>query len=424
MSTHRPGRMSLGVFFKNTGHHIAAWRHPDAQMDAGINLRHYIECAQMSERAGLDFLFFADSAAVRATPLAELSRSSQYTAYFEPTTLLSALAGATSRIGLVATATTSYNEPFNIARRFASLDHLSAGRAAWNVVTSGNRTEAMNFGREEHYEHDVRYDRAMEFVEVVKGLWDSWDDDAFLYDREDGRFFDPAKVHTLDHKGKWFNVRGPLNVPRSPQGHPVIFQAGHSDVGRELAAATAEGIFMGHIEPERAREHYDDIKTRMRRHGRAPDEVRMLPGATITCAKTDAEAKDKDDYLNSLVHPEVGRAYLTSMTGMDLSDCSVDDPLPDRPMSLQRSANVAGIIAIARKDNLTIRQLYERLAGSHGKLALVGSVTRIADTMQRWYDMGACDGFILQPSTMPGNLREVIELLVPELQDQIGRAHV
>ncbi|MBM3609863.1 MAG: LLM class flavin-dependent oxidoreductase, partial [Alphaproteobacteria bacterium] len=191
--------MNLGVFFKNTGHHIAAWRHPRAQPDAGVNLAHYIHCARISEAAGFDFLFFADSAATRDVPAHTLSRSSQYTAYFEPTTLLAALAGATQHIGLVSTATTSYNEPYNIARRFASLDHLSGGRAGWNVVTSGNDSEALNFGREDHYEHDERYRRAGEFVEVVKGLWDSWDDDAFLYDRAEGRFFDPAKLHFLHH---------------------------------------------------------------------------------------------------------------------------------------------------------------------------------------------------------------------------------
>ena len=418
MPAKRDDRMSLGVFFKNTGHHLAAWRHPDAQPDAGINLKHYIACAQSAERGGLDFIFFADSAAVRNTPIDTLSYSSQYTAYFEPTTLLSALAMVTTRIGLVSTATTSYNEPYNIARRFASLDHLSAGRAGWNVVTSGNLAEAKNFGREEHYEHDERYRRASEFVDVVKGLWDSWDDDAFIYDREAGRFFDPAKVHNLDHRGEWFNVKGPLNVPRAPQGYPVIFQAGQSHVGRELAAATAEGVFTGHLTLERSLEHYNDLKTRMKTYGRGPGEIRILPGLTVVCAATEAEAKEKDAWLNSLVHPVVGRAYIASMTGMDLTDCSVDELLPDRPMGLERMANAQGIVALARAEKLTIRQLYERLAGSHGKLALVGSVMQVADEMQRWFQAGACDGFILQPSHMPGNLDDIVNLLVPELQSR------
>ena len=210
----RSDRMHVGMFFKNTGHHIASWRHPDSQPDAGINIRHYAQCAQAAERAGFDFIFFADSAAVRETDIEPLSRSSQYTAYFEPTTLLSALAMVTERIGLVATQTTSYNEPYNIARRFASLDHLSAGRAGWNVVTSGNHAEAFNFGRDEHFEHEDRYRRAKEFVEVVKGLWDSWDDDAFVYDVPEGRFFRPDGLHKLNHEGDFFKSRGPLNVPR------------------------------------------------------------------------------------------------------------------------------------------------------------------------------------------------------------------
>lgn len=410
--------MHLGVFFKNTGHHLASWRHPDAQPDAGVNLKHYADCARTAERAGLDFIFFADSAAVRDAPMETLSRSSQFTAYFEPTTLLSALAMVTERIGLVSTATTSYNEPYNIARRFASLDHISAGRAGWNVVTSGNVMEAMNFGREEHFEHGERYRRAGEFVEVVKGLWDSWDDDAFLFDRGGGRFFDPEKVHVLDHRGDWFSVRGPLNVPRAPQGHPVIFQAGHSDTGRELAAATAEGVFTGHLTPERSREHYNDLKQRMAHYGRPPDSMKILPGCTVICAASAAEAREKDAYLASLIHPIVGRGYIASMTGLDLSDCSVDDPLPDRESGLSRSAMASAIIALGKSENLTIRKLYERLAGSHGKLTLIGSVAEVADAMQAWFDGGACDGFILQPSHMPGNLDDIVNLLVPELQNR------
>jgi FMN-dependent oxidoreductase (nitrilotriacetate monooxygenase family) len=415
----RTEKMHIGVFFKNTGHHIAAWRSPSSQPDAGINLRHYIACAQTAERAGMDFLFYADSAAVREAALEPLSRSSQYTAYFEPTTLLASLATATSRIGLVATQTTSYNEPYNIARRFASLDHLSEGRAGWNVVTSGNDFEALNFGREEHYEHDERYRRAQEFVQVVKGLWDSWDDDAFLYDREAGRFFDPQKLHKLHHEGKYFKVRGPLNVPRPPQGHPVIFQAGISEPGRELAAATAEGVFSGELTIERSQAHYDDIKKRMSRYGRAPDELKILPGVTIFCGRTAAEARDKEEELASLIHPVVGREYIGTLLGLDLSDCDVEDFLPDRESKTRAKAGIANSVkALAARENLNIRQLYMRLAGSHGKLTLRGTPVEIADTMADWFHAHACDGFILQPSTMPGNLDEIAELLVPELQNR------
>lgn len=413
----RNGLMNFGVFFKNTGHHIAAWRHPAAQMDAGINLRHYVQCAQASEAAGFDFLFFADSAAVREAALEPLSRSSQYTAYFEPTTLLAALSTATQNIGLVATATTSYNEPYNIARRFASLDHLSAGRAGWNVVTSGNDSEAYNFGREEHYEHDERYLRAAEFVEVVKGLWDTWDDDAFVYDRAEGRFFDPQKLHVLGHEGKYFKVRGPLNIPRPPQGNPVIFQAGISEPGRELAAATAEGVFSGELTIENSQRHYRDIKLRMDKYGRAPDELRILPGCTIFCGRTEAEARDREEELASLIHPVVGREYIGTLLGLDLSDCSIDDKLPDRESKTRAKAGIAmSVKAMAERENLTIRQLYQRLAGSHGKLTLRGTPVQIADTMQDWFDAHACDGFIMQPATMPGDLDETIALLIPELR--------
>lgn len=415
----RSDRMHVGVFFKNTGHHIAAWRHPGSQHDAGINIQHYVECAQASEQAGMDFLFFADSAAVREADIEPLSRSSQYTAYFEPTTLLSALAMMTKHIGLVATQTSSYNEPYNIARRFASLDHLSGGRAGWNCVTSGNHAEAYNFGRDEHYEHDERYRMAHEFVEVVKGLWDSWDDDAFVYDREGGRFFNPESLHRLNHEGKYFKSRGPLNVPRAPQGYPVIFQAGISDAGKELAAATAEGVFSGELTIEGSQKHYADIKSRMGRYGRATDELRVMPGLTAIVGRTAAEARDKEEELAQLIHPVVGREYIATLLGIDLSDCDVEDHLPDRESKTRKTAGIAiSVKALAARESLTIRQLYERLAGSHGKLTMRGSVMEVADEMQSWFEGRACDGFIFQPMTMPGDLNNIYELLVPELQNR------
>ena len=410
--------MHVGVFFKNTGHHIAAWRHPRTQMDAGVNVKHYIACVKTCERAGFDFIFFADSAAVRDTPFEILSRSAQYTAYFEPLTLLSALATHTEHIGLVATATTSYNEPYHIARKFASLDHISAGRAGWNVVTSGNFAEAYNFGRDEHYEHDFRYERATEFVEVVHGLWDSWDDDAFVCDREAGRFFDPDRVHTLDHKGRFFKVRGPLNIPRPPQGYPVIFQAGTSDVGRELAAATAEGVFTSELTIENSKEHYADVKARMAKFGRRPEQMRILPGCTVVCAPTEGEAREKNEFLNSLIHPDQGREYVGNLLGIDLSDCDIEGPLPNRPSKKSMGGTFKNITGIAWRENLNIRQLYERLAGAHGKLTLVGSVNQVADTMQQWFHAYACDGFIIQPSYMPGELDDIAAHLVPELRNR------
>src|SRR3984885_13783699 len=223
------GQMKLGAFFHPTGHHVASWLHPEAQIDAGTNFQHYVQLAQMSEGAKFDLMFLADALAERHGKLEALSRWPQYMAYFEPITPLSGIAGLTERIGLLATASTSYNEPYNVARKFASLDLISDGRAGWNVVTSSNLSEAFNFGREAHYEHGERYDRALEFVDVVRGLWDSWDADAFLRDRASARYFDPTKIHALNHKGQHFSVRGPLNVARPPQGHPVLFQAGSSE---------------------------------------------------------------------------------------------------------------------------------------------------------------------------------------------------
>jgi FMN-dependent oxidoreductase (nitrilotriacetate monooxygenase family) len=420
MADARPARMHLGVFFNHTGHHIASWRHPKADADANINIDHYLRLAQTAEAAGLDFLFFADSAATAERRPESLRRSAQYTAYFEPTTLLAAMAMVTRRIGLVATATTSYNEPYNVARRFASLDHISKGRAGWNVVTSGNEAEAWNFGREEHFAHDSRYDRAHEFVQVVHGLWDSWDDDAFPRDKASGVYLEPARMHHLDHHGKHFKVRGPLNVPRCPQGYPVIFQAGTSEAGRELAAETAEGVFTSNLTAATQKEHYDDVKGRMARFGRTPDEMKILPGLTAVVAATRQEAHDKWDHLQSLIHPQVGLDYLSMLLSTNLTEMGLepDDTFPVLEMhdKVQSQGMFRNIMATAAREKLTVRQMWERLAGSRGKATMIGSVKDVADEMQQWFEAGACDGFILQPSYLPGELDEVCQMLVPELQ--------
>ena len=268
-------QLRLGAFFNPTGHHVASWRHPNAQADAGINFKHYVEIAQTAERAKFDMVFLADNIGVREAKMEALSRSAQYIANFEPITLISALAAVTSRIGLTCTASTSYNEPFHIARKFASLDHITGGRAGWNLVTSGQDVEAYNFNREAHYGHAERYERANEFAEIVKALWDSWDDDAFMRDKTSGQFFDPAKMHFLHHKGKHFQVRGPLNIPRSPQGHPVIVQAGTSDDGMDVAARFAEVIFSANLTIESCQKYFREVKTRAAdKFGRNPDHVR------------------------------------------------------------------------------------------------------------------------------------------------------
>src|SRR5882672_191374 len=307
--------LRLGAFFNPTGHHVASWRHERAQADAGINFKHYVEIAQTAERGKFDMIFLADNVCVREAKMEALSRSAQYIANFEPITLISALAGVTSRIGLTCTASTSYNEPFHVARKFASLDHISGGRAGWNLVTSGMAAEALNFNRDAHYEHGERYDRAREFAQVVVGLWDSWDEDAFLRDKAAGVFFHPDKLHRLDHKGENFSVRGPLNVPRTPQGRPVIVQAGGSEDMIKVAAEFAEVIFCAPLTLETAQKFYADLKGRVAAHGRAPDQVKIMPGLSAIIGRTEAEANKQYEYLQSLIHPVVAREILSMVLG-------------------------------------------------------------------------------------------------------------
>ena len=410
--------MRLAAYFNPTGHHVASWRHPRAQVDAHINIRHYIEIAQTAERAKLDMIFLADGVATREAHMDALSRSVQFVAHLEPLTLLSALATATERIGLVATASTTYNEPYHVARKFASLDYISNGRAGWNCVTSVQPAEARNFGRAGVDPHAVRYGRAREFVQVVTGLWDSWDDDAFLRDTESGLFFDPAKLHVLRHKGQHYSVEGPLNVPRPPQGWPVIVQAGASEEGKELAAEYAEAIFSPHLTIETAKSYYDDVKGRMRKYGRDPDHLKILPGLSVVVAATDAEATADHDYLQSLIHPVVGREILSTMLGgIDLSPYPLDEPLPDPlPSGSGSKGHYDSITAMARRENLTIRQLGERVAGARGKNAIHGSPTKVVDYMEEWFVKGACDGFCLMPPYIPGSHDDFCTMVVPELQ--------
>ncbi len=416
------GQMHLGAFFHPTGHHVASWLHPDAQIDAGTNFRHYVELAQMSERAKFDLMFLADALAVRDGNLEPLSRWPQYMAYFEPITLLSGIAGLTERIGLVSTATTSYNEPYNLARKFASLDHISGGRAGWNVVTSANLSEAFNFGREAHFEHGERYDRALEFTEVVFGLWDSWDDDAFLRDRTTGRYFDPAKLHTLNHKGEHFSVRGPLNVARPPQGRPVIFQAGSSEVGRELAARTAEAVFTPQHSLEGAQAFYRDLKGRMAKYGRSPDHLVIMPGLNPIVGRTRHEAEEKHRYLQSLIHPDVGLELLSNaLADFDLRPYDLDGPLPAAAYSVTPKGSTTSfrnVLSWAKEENLTIRQLYQRFAGARGQRTVIGTAADIVDQMQEWFVNRGVDGFLIQPSYLPGGLQDFIDLVIPELRDR------
>ena len=414
--------MKLGAFFHPTGNHVAAWLHPETQIDAGTNFRHYAEITQTAERGKFDLMFVADAVAVRDGKLSALSRWPQYMAYFDPLTLLPALAAVTTHIGLVATATTSYNEPYHIARKFASLDHISGGRAGWNVVTSSNVSEAYNFGREAHYEHGERYDRAVEFVEVVKGLWDSWEDDAFIRDRASARYFDPGKLHALNHKGEHFSVRGPLNVARPPQGHPVLFQAGSSETGREVAARFAEGVFTPQHTLAGAQEFYRDLKGRMARYGRRPEALKIMPGLNAIVGRTKKEAEETHQFLQSKIHPDVGLELLSNQLGnFDLSEYDLDGPLPEVPESryaLASQSSTRNIVRWAREEGLTIRQIYQRFAGARGQRTLVGTAVEIADDMEEWFRNHGVDGFLFHPSHLPGGLNDFVELVIPELQNR------
>ena len=412
------GQMNLAAYYNPTGHHVASWRHPKAQADANENFEHYVEIAQTAERAKFDLLFLADSNSVRPAHIDALCRSVQFIAHFEPLTLLSALAAVTSHIGLVGTASSSWNEPYHIARKFASLDHLSSGRAGWNVVTSGNDSDAQNFSGERAYDHADRYERAHEVVDIVKGLWDSWDDDAFIRDNESGLYFIPEKMHELNYQSERYSIRGPLNISRPPQGHPVIIQAGASDAGKELAGRTAEAIFSPHLTKEAAKEYYDDVKSRMIKHRRDPEHCRILPGISIFVKPTETEAREDFEYLQSLIHPIVAREILGTMLGVDLSGYDIDKPLPaDLPEHWGgNKGHYEELTKNGREENLTIKELGAHVAGARGKNVFVGDPVQVADYMEDWFLGRACDGFTIMPPYLPGCLNDFVDLVLPELR--------
>lgn len=407
--------MKLGAFLYPCGHHLAAWRHPHSVPDAGMNFRHYVHLAQEAERGLFDMLFVADNLTVWEGDDRSIGRFS-YVAWFEPITLMSALASMTSRVGLVCTSTTTYNEPYHVARKFGSLDLISGGRAGWNLVTSAKAAEAQNFGRDEHPAKTDRYRRAREFAEVVRGLWDSWEPDAFVRDRAAGLFFDSGKLHPLNHNGEHFRVRGPLNVGPSPQGHPVLVQAGSSDDGREFAAELAEVIFTAHTSLDSAQKFYADVKTRMSKHGREPDDAKIMPGVFVTVGATRQEAKDKFEQLQELIHPEAGLMLLSNYVGMDLSGCDPDGPLPELPKSRTLSSRAQLLFDLAQRDGLTIRQLYKRVAGARGHFQVYGTAVDIADTLEEWFTTGGSDGFNIMPPLLPQSLTEFVDTVIPELQ--------
>jgi FMN-dependent oxidoreductase (nitrilotriacetate monooxygenase family) len=407
-------RLHLGAFMRPASIHTGAWRYPGAFPDANFNFGHLRDFARRLEAAKFDAFFMADHLAVLNMPVNALKRSHTVTS-FEPFTLLSALAGATERIGLVATASTTFDEPYHIARRFASLDHISSGRAGWNIVTTANPDAALNFGYESHMDHDARYVRAREFYDVVTGLWDSFADDAFVRDVESGLYFDPARMHVLDHKGPSLSVRGPLNIARPVQGWPVIVQAGSSEPGRQLAAETAEVIFGASASLEIGKRFYADIKQRMLKIGRDPHSLKILPAAFVVVGDTLEEAREKRAHLDSLVHYESGIGSLNSALDYDVSGFDPDGPLPEIPETNASKSQRERMIDLARAGNLTIRQLAQK-AGSYSGLAFVGTPSSIADEMEQWLVEEGSDGFNVMFPWLPGGLDAFADRVVPELQ--------
>jgi FMN-dependent oxidoreductase (nitrilotriacetate monooxygenase family) len=411
-------KISLGLLIGQAhGGHPAAWLHPDTNAGGSTDINYFRTLAQTAEQGFFDLFFIADTPAARTDNLHAWSRFPMFMNVLEPVTLLTALAGATTRIGLGGTVSTSFSEPYNVARQFASLDHISAGRAAWNVVTSANDYAARNFGHASLPPHALRYEKASEFVDVVNALWNSWDDDAFILDRTSGLFFDPTRQHAVHHEGKFFKVDGALNIARSPQGHPVIIQAGASDTGLELAARTAELVFASASNPQDAKRGYDDLKGRMAKYGRSPDSLRILAGLPVVIGSSQQEAEDKAQALQEMIHPDVGRFRLGTDLEADLSDLPLDEPIPES--RLPKSANLHkaffdGIMKIIREENPTLRQLYLRY--ERGRKTIKGTPAHIADVMEEWIAMGAADGFMMQFATLPGGLQDFVKLVVPELQ--------
>ena len=410
-------RMHIGMSIRGLGYHPAAWRHPDVPADGTLRFDHYARSAQAAERGKCDLIFFADGIGIRErdVPRGSLARSGYEIVEMEPLTLLPALAVVTKHIGLVTTASTTYNEPYNIARKFATLDLISNGRAGWNVVTSWSEAEAKNFNREQHVDYDTRYSRAAEFVDVVRGLWDSWEEGAFPFYKQSGRFFDDTKMHVLDHKGTFFSVRGPLNVGCLPQVHPVIVQAGASEQGRELAAATADLVYSIAPSKEIARSFYADVKGRLARHGRGPEDLKILPALRPVVGRTAAEARMKFDTLQELLDPLVGLARLNQTFG-DLSAYPLDGPVPlDKLGPAELRSISSQLLERVRREKPTIRQLYQQVAGMGG-FCLIGTAAEIVDIMQDWFENDACDGFNITPTHLPGGCEDFVEMITPELQ--------
>ena len=409
-------QLHFNAFLMSCGHHEAAWRLPESDPFANLDLGHWTNLAQTCERGGFDSVFLADSPALWGNAKHRPGGA------LEPTVLLTALAGVTSRIGLIATASTTYNDPFNLARRFASLDHVSGGRAGWNIVTTATKAAAQNFGLDDTPGHRERYRRAAEFVDVSIGLWDSWEDGAEIGDKATGVYADPARIHPVDFAGEYFRVRGPLNVPRSPQGRPLLVQAGSSHDGREFAARYAEAVFTAQQTLADAQEFYADLKNRARRLGRDPDVIKILPGLVPVIGSTEAEARALEDELEELIVPEHGLAHLAQVLEVPPDTLALDRVLPDtvysRPPVQGAQSRYQLIVDLARRDNLTVRQLIGRLGGGRGHRTFAGTPEQVADTIEEWSGAGAADGFNVMPAALPAGLETFVDHVIPILRQR------
>lgn len=401
-------QMHLGLFLLGTGSHVAGWRMPGA-VTSFQDIKAIQAMAAQAERGCFDLIFMGDN--LYADPGAHPS----YTVRLEPLTMLSALAMVTTHIGLGATVATTYSDPWSVARAFASLDHISGGRAAWNAVTGSSAQAGPNFGRL-HPNHAERYAIAAEFVDVVRGLWDGWEEDALVADRATGLYVDPARLHKLNHEGAHFSVQGPLNIGRSPQGRPVILQAGGSDAGLDLAARTADVVFAVVQEFEEARAQYAALKSRLPAHGRRPEEVAVLPGVMPIVGRTEREALDKLAQLQSFISPTNARQLLQDRLGVDLTGRDMDAPLGEMPLFDGGHGFARALLNKARRDNLTLRDIYNLLGAARGHWVLCGAAEQVADTLQHWFENGAADGFNVMPSHFPGGMEDFVELVVPILQ--------
>ncbi len=409
--------MKLGMMLVPTGFNDAAWRDPGVPANGGSNIDHYAHLAALAEGAAFHFIFVADSPSVLERDCAHIARASRNDG-IEPITLLSALSSRTQDIGLVATATTTYHQPYHLARMLASLDHLSRGRAAWNIVTSGTKFEAPNFGDLELPDHDTRYSRAREFVQVVKGLWDSWEDDAFLRDKQSGIFADTTKLHLLNHRGNYLSVKGPLNVARPPQGYPVLAQAGASDAGIRFGAEVGEVVFAAAPSLEHAKRYYETLKETARALGREDDQVLVMPGIVPIVGKTKQEASDKLHRLHSYTHLDVQIGVADRLLGFvsDLRSMDLDSLVPEvLPQTNLTQSSQRLLLDLAVRQKFTWRQLIRFVSDSKGQLMVVGTPDEIASTMVDMFDQRAADGFIVLPAIVPGGLKDFVELVVPEL---------